>query len=313
MVAWCLEARMAICLVGVAGVLAGAVSLQAQQVSEISANESGTSVEESSSARAKLRDKPDGDGGTGVPVRESQEEHRVGADAAAAHMAVPTTTSSEAPAQAAAPLDESPASEAGSILPDAVGAPAVPVVESQVVKKRRTQTRPSDGGSTSLPSPASMWRTVGALLIVLAVIIGATYLFRRLTLGRQIGGRSQGIELLARSSVNPKQSLCLVKLGRRLLLVGLSPNHMAALETIEDPDEVAQVMGQLEASQSHSVSNSFARLFQREGQSYVGPDPEAAMNDDHVESNSESWRQARGELGSLLSKVKGLSRMRFRS
>ena len=73
-----------------------------------------------------------------------------------------------------------------------------------------------------------------------------TYIFRRLALGSRGGLAPSGVEVLARNSINPKQSLCLVKLGPRVLLLGLSPNQMTALHTIEDPDEVARRIGAAE-------------------------------------------------------------------
>ena len=301
MIARCVREHIAICLVGMVGVWTGSVWAAPEQVGGISANESGLSAAESVSARGEIHDEA-GEGARAASERTEIEPRQAGTGAAGGQ------DSGEARASGVEASVEKETGQAEGTA-EALGAG----FESQVVRKAKGPGELKETGGPKLTALPSLWQTVGSLLIVLAVIIAATYLFRRLTLGRQAGGRSKGIELLARTSVNPKQSLCLVKLGGRLLLVGLSPNHMAALQMIEDPDEVAQVLGQLEASKSHSVSNSFGRMFQREGQHYAGSADEETGGEDYGEGTSQPWRQARGELSSLLSKVKGLSRMRFRS
>jgi flagellar biogenesis protein FliO len=165
-----------------------------------------------------------------------------------------------------------------------------------------------------LPSP---WKTLVSLLIVLALIVGVTYFFKRFCLNSNRKSLPAGVEILARSSMNPKQSLCLVQLGNRLVLLGQSPNHISSLQSIDDPDEIAQILGQLERKKTLSITNTFGKLFHREKELYENdqiPAMSLDIEDDQDQNQpTQPWCQAKGELSSLLDKVKGLSKIRFRS
>jgi len=170
-----------------------------------------------------------------------------------------------------------------------------------------SDTQP-DPGRMQTPS---LWRTTLSLLAVLAVIGGGAYLFRRFAWS---GGKyrgSRGIEVLARSVINPRQTLCLIKFGQRLVLVGVSPNHMAALDTVENPEEIAGILAGLEKEGPHSITNTFGSLLRRETREYSDgmPGIAAAAERDYAKDPNQQWYQARGELTNLLDKVKGLTRI----
>jgi flagellar biosynthetic protein FliO len=189
--------------------------------------------------------------------------------------------------------------------------------ENQLLGRRPENADASasnDNQQSQVPSP---WKTFVSLIVVLALIVGATYLFKRFALNAKRGSTLAGVEILARSNMNPKQSLCLVQLGNRLVLLGQSPNHISTLQTIEDPDEIAQIMGQMEQKKSLSITNTFNKLFHREKDFYQNDESSVFPLDieDNPDQNqpSQQWCQAKGELSSLLDKVKGLSKIRFRS
>ena len=158
---------------------------------------------------------------------------------------------------------------------------------------------------------------VGSLLIVLTLIVGVTYCFKRFGLNSKRNFMPAGVEVLARSNMNPKQSLCLVQLGNRLVLLGQSPNHISSLQTIDDPDEIADIMGQLGQKKTSSITNTFSKLFHRENElyeNYEHPDISLDIEDNQDQNQPDpQWCQAKGELSSLLDKVKGMSKIRFHS
>jgi len=196
-------------------------------------------------------------------------------------------------------------------------------LESKPVGGARKSTDSLLGVRKDLPEQnadiktTSTWWVLTSLLLVLALIVVTAYLLRRFLPGSRRLGRSSAVEILSRSVINPRQSLCLVRLGNKLLLVGLSPNHMSPLASINDPEEIAQISGLLEKDSVNSISNTFGRLFHKESQGYdmdieekiAQPDRSGPEADANEQSN---WREARGELSELLSKVKGLARMKFR-
>ena len=190
--------------------------------------------------------------------------------------------------------------------------------EPKVLTPRRDQTNSTGLDTRRLDFSPSFWRPFLSLLAVLALIVLCAWLFRRFFPGSQHGRTNSAIEIIARSAISPKQSVCLIRLGRRLLLVGLSPNHMANLSVVDDPEEIALIMGEMEKQMPNSISKTFDRLFHRETQQYDDPfgRTEQALRDgdtevlEYEQDEPRQWRHTCHELSSLLSKVKGLARLR---
>jgi len=92
-------------------------------------------------------------------------------------------------------------------------------------------------------SPSLPWYRNGlvSLAIVLGVIVAAAALARRLI--PSVRASSSGlIEVVGRSHLAPKQSLALIRVGRRLLLVGLTAERVSTLCQIDEPGEVAELL-----------------------------------------------------------------------
>ena len=216
------------------------------------------------------------------------------------------------------------ASEGGSGVIAGANSSADPVQpwESQVIGSRSTSGTPgvaADGDSKgssdgSAGGGPDFVRMMLALLFVLVLIIAVGYIMRRFRLGSgRVSGKG-GIEILSRSSINAKQSLCLVRCANRLLVVGVSPNHMAALDRIDDADEIARVVGLAESAGPQSISSTFARLFGREVEEYDTDDTTTqAEQAELYDPKGEQWSEASNELTGLLDKVKGVRRICLRS
>jgi len=102
------------------------------------------------------------------------------------------------------------------------------------------------------------WQTALALLLVVGLIFLARYLLRRLG-GRAVKTGGGAVDVLARTSVSPRQQLLLVRLGQRLLLVGSGPEGMTPLSEITDPQEVERMVKLIETSKAES----FAEILRR--------------------------------------------------
>lgn len=183
-------------------------------------------------------------------------------------------------------------------------------LQEQVGNQSAENADSDASGRKSIIQEPSLLKAIVSLLFVLALILLLGYLYKRFAVGSGRLGSSPAIEIIARSTVNPKQTLCLVKLPSRLLLIGLSPNHMASLASIDDPDEIAQMMGLVEQESAHSISNSFGRLFQRASGEYTQHDIDQEDDDQNPKTQ---WQDPGNELASLVKKVKGLAKMPFRS
>ena len=93
------------------------------------------------------------------------------------------------------------------------------------------------------PAAGGGWvQTLVALGIVAALIFAVRYVLRRYA-GRT-GGKatSNALEVLTRTPVSPRQQLLLVRLGRRLVLVGCGPEGMTPLTEVTDREEVASLL-----------------------------------------------------------------------
>ncbi len=169
------------------------------------------------------------------------------------------------------------------------------------------------GGVTRSGMPTAA-RMILSLLAVLAMILAGTLLLRRFSrMGRRIQARS-GFEILSRTPINSRQSLVLVKLGARILVLGVSPNHIASLDTIDEPEELSTLLGLLESQNAGSISRGFETVFHRQSKRFDSPGASEFTNgSEWNEEESRMVRGARHELTALLEKVKGLSRIRFRS
>ncbi|MCE5279691.1 MAG: flagellar biosynthetic protein FliO [Planctomycetaceae bacterium] len=95
-------------------------------------------------------------------------------------------------------------------------------------------------------APATEWdllRTAGALAVVIALILIIRSVMKRMG-GPRVGGRGGAvIEIVGRRGVTYRHQVILVRMGRRLVLVGIGPEQMTTLSEVTDPDEVAALLG----------------------------------------------------------------------
>ena len=119
--------------------------------------------------------------------------------------------------------------------PEQASTPSAKDRSAKQVRLSRESTRLS--GARNTP----WYRTgVGALAIVLVLVGGATWVVRR-WLPAARAGESAVLRVVARTSLSPKHSLALVRLGRRFLLVGVSGDRVNTLCDVHDADEVSEL------------------------------------------------------------------------
>lgn len=109
-------------------------------------------------------------------------------------------------------------------------------------------------------NPWAQWgRTLGALALVVVLIFTARIMLKRFgpVSGRQ---RRDMLDVLARATVSPRHQLLLVRVGRRVVLVGQAPASLTTLSEVTDADEVAAL---IEAVSSSSGLKQAAEIAQR--------------------------------------------------
>ncbi len=76
---------------------------------------------------------------------------------------------------------------------------------------------------------------VGAILFVLALMAGALFLLKKKRLGGfradlRVGGGTRRLQVLERVSLTPQHTLCLVRVGERLIMVTTAPGNCHVLD-----------------------------------------------------------------------------------
>lgn len=136
--------------------------------------------------------------------------------------------------------------------------------------------------ATSEPrAPGNPWiRTTGALAGVVALILLLGWGYRRVAAEggwRGLAARPRPtplIEVVGRAVLAPRQSVCLVRVGPRLVLVGCTPATMRALDVITDAELTARLLGIARQARPDSRTAEFERCLEHEAAAY-GAEPEA--------------------------------------
>jgi flagellar biogenesis protein FliO len=191
-----------------------------------------------------------------------------------------------------------------------------PSPESSTMIRRGASPAPSSTqqvGGQSSSQLVDVPRVLGALGIVIALIFALRLLGKKFIPGVQAGKGNSAIKLIGRSIVTPKHQVLLLQVGRRVMVAADNGAQLTSLGEITDPDEVALLIGQVDAAQPESATSTFSSLvgsaqthFQDEPQPQTLEPPAAQLQPDLPEDGS-APDPARTELSSLMSKVRLLS------
>jgi len=170
-----------------------------------------------------------------------------------------------------------------------------PVVREDAASGQRAPI----AGDTGTGRFELMW----PLLVVLALIGGAVFLFRKfMPRSNRLGGGG-AICVLSSHYLSSKQSLCLVRLGRRVVLVGVTPERISAVMEISDPVEMAEIVATVERKKDGSFTSALARFGAR------GSDKESSR--EPVEDDSwvpvERMARAGSDVRNLVDRIRALS------
>lgn len=125
----------------------------------------------------------------------------------------------------------------------------------------RTQRSETDG-------PAWYRSGIVSLLAVLGVIATAAILVKRFFKGSHVVG-SQVLHLLCRTHLSAKQSIALVRMGAKLVFVGITPESIKTLRTVEDREEADLLCGKLRTGALSREGTKFDRLLDREAERFA--------------------------------------------
>lgn len=166
--------------------------------------------------------------------------------------------------------------------------------------RRGKLERRSAGVSDERQTP--WYRTgLGALAIVLTLLGGATWAFRRwMPMAR--AADSSVLRVVARASLSPKQNLALIRVGRRFVLVGASGDRVNVLCDVCDPEEVAELTARCDVSRGPG-GGRFDELLVSETADYAET---VEPRESSVRSTPSGSVHAREPLNDLLRKLRTL-------
>jgi len=185
-----------------------------------------------------------------------------------------------------------------NLLEQQVEGPAEPV--ARPIKRRARIDRPraiKQKAGTGVQWYRNGFVALGAVLLLIAIVAWG---LKRFGPKGQLGGSA--IRILSRSHLSPKQSLALIRVSDRVMLVGITPDRISHLTTFDDPVGVDILTASTNAS-AVPRDEPFGGLLDSESMLFEV--------DDDVEEHGSSAdlgtvRQTRRNLKSLLGRVKAL-------
>ena len=206
-------------------------------------------------------------------------------------------------------------------------------VEAQPIRRDTPATGPASGtggaarrdgsGKPVAPPPASGF-DVRRVALALGAVVGLIFLLhwvtRRLFPSVAAARALGAVRVIGRAVISPKQQILLIQVGRRVLVVGDCGTQMNALAQLDDADEIAALLGQLQA-EKHPAAQAFHGFFGKAQAPYSGEpsgDQKKMVDDnapdEHVDQPASSspppdlgLSDVRGELVGLMDRVKQLS------
>ena len=118
--------------------------------------------------------------------------------------------------------------------------------------------------SPAQPAAAAPSSTIGtvvsSLAIVLGLLLAIVWCSRRFAPAGTAPLPKEAVELLGRSALAGRQTMQLVRVGGRLLLVAISPSGAQTLAEITDPVEVEHLAALCQRGKPDSATASFNRV-----------------------------------------------------
>ncbi|MCG3137982.1 MAG: hypothetical protein HJJLKODD_01838 [Phycisphaerae bacterium] len=161
--------------------------------------------------------------------------------------------------------------------------------------KPKSSATPAEGG-------VDLNRGWLALAGVLGIIGLVTWALRRWGPAARLGGES-AIKIIGRTYLAPKQSLTLVRLGRRVLLLGATSEQITCLSHIENDDEVAELLA-ANKSIKKAPRQEFDGLLVKEFAQYEEPAAEPQVTD---AGQAVDYLATREDLRELVRKVQAMN------
>lgn len=177
-----------------------------------------------------------------------------------------------------------------------------------------TLQRREEGGRTLVAtnthrtsSAIDMFDMVWPLGIVLVLVSLCVWGLRKWMPKSVRFGGGDTIRILSRKYLSGKQSLCLARIGRRVVLIGVTPDRISAISEITAPEEVASLVAAVERGRPDSFTSTFNHMSDQE----LADEAEGRDLDDPIEEkaavSSHQLARTGREMRELVNRVRALS------
>ncbi len=110
---------------------------------------------------------------------------------------------------------------------------------------RRERERPWRGNQASGEARGSFGKrylkTLGWLVLVVALAVGSVFLLRRIVPGSIHPQNRNLVQVIGRGALGPKHQVVVTRIGERILILGLTPDSIVQLGEVDDPREAIRM------------------------------------------------------------------------
>jgi len=160
------------------------------------------------------------------------------------------------------------------LVPDPNSQTALGESDQQLLRRSPASRSLLRSNASSHADGASWVRTTGALAAVVALIVLLGWGYRAVASGRlPFSARTKRpgvIEIISRTALSPKHSLHLVRVGTRMVLVGMSNDALVALDVLDDAQTAARLAGEAACQRADGHTREFSDCLEREARGYDG-------------------------------------------
>lgn len=139
----------------------------------------------------------------------------------------------------------------------------VPLFSSDASQSAASSGSPTGSNLSSTSTGSWLLQTITALGVVIGLIFVVRFIYLKISGQTPVRSANRLVEVLSRSAIAPRHQVVLLRLGRRILVVGETQSGMNTLANIDDPQEVAALLGAVEAEKPNSVSRQFTEALGR--------------------------------------------------
>jgi flagellar biogenesis protein FliO len=200
-------------------------------------------------------------------------------------------TPTTAPAQSAA-------AQAGPVPHAAATDAAAPKDLNHTEIHRPGNAAPTDGDKNPAAPPQSSSMELGRVVLALSAVVGLIFALRwgsrKILALPSAGNSSHLMRVIARTPLAPKQSVMLLRVGQRLMVVGDSAGNLSSLGQITDPDEVATLLGQAKATSPSMAPTNFGGVLKKLSRKFRGD--HSQESEEEIETTDADSRTERTAL-----------------